>query len=118
METVMNEWDTFVLNVEANRYQRWTRTTAIYPKHKGVEYCALGLASEVGEVCDKLKKSIRDQHALDVDAVKKELGDVAYYLARLADELGLTFGEVLASNIEKLESRKSRDVLTGSGDNR
>lgn len=111
-------WDSFNLAVESNKYQEWTRTTAIYPKHRGVEYCALGLTSEVGEVCDKLKKSIRDKHPLDVEAVKKELGDVAYYLARTADELGIPLGAVFTSNIEKLESRKSRDVLTGSGDDR
>lgn len=111
-------WDCFNLSIEANRFQEWTRSTAIYPKHRGVEYCALGLASEVGEVCDKLKKSIRDKSALNIEAVKMELGDVLYYLARTADELGIPFGTVFTANIDKLEDRKARSVLSGSGDDR
>lgn len=111
-------WDCFNLSVEANRFQEWTRSTAIYPKHRGVEYCALGLASEVGEVCDKLKKSIRDKTSLNIEAVKMELGDVLYYVARTADELGIHLGSVFTANIDKLEDRKARSVLTGSGDSR
>ena len=41
-------------------YQVWTRTTAIYPKEKALDYLGLGLCSEAGEVAGKLKKKIRD----------------------------------------------------------
>ena len=50
--------------------------------------------------------------------IRKELGDVAWYLARMADELGVSFYEVLAANVEKLMSRRQRGVLHGVGDNR
>jgi hypothetical protein len=39
-------------------------------------------------------------------------------LARLIDDLGLDFNKVKDYNIMKLEDRKSRNVISGSGDNR
>jgi len=47
-----------------------------------------------------------------------EVGDVLYYAARLALEMGYSFNLVAESNLEKLQYRKQRDVLTGSGDDR
>ena len=41
-------------------YERLAKTTAIYPKEKALEYLALGLTSEAGEVASKIKKIIRD----------------------------------------------------------
>lgn len=114
----VTEWDDFNLVVELNRYQDWTATTAKYPRHKGVEYCALGLTSEAGEVCDKIKKAIRDGHAPDIQGITKELGDVVWYVARLADELGVDLGKVFVGNKLKLNDRKERNVLGGSGDER
>ena len=54
----------------------------------------------------------------DADEVKKELGDVLWYLANLANDLGYSLSEIAENNIEKLESRKERGVIQGSGDNR
>lgn len=78
---------------------------------------SLGLPGEVGEVMELLKKQVRDGH-LDRENLKKELGDVAYYWARLCLAHGLRPSEVLACNVEKIESRRARGVLRGSGDNR
>jgi NTP pyrophosphatase (non-canonical NTP hydrolase) len=80
-------------------------------------YYALGLGGEVGEVLEKVKKSHRDG-VLDVRQLELELGDVMWYLSRLANFHGLTLRGVLAANIEKLSSRRDRGVLRGSGDNR
>lgn len=106
--------------MDFNDYQCWTRTTAIYPEGMmGLLYVSLGLASEAGEVAGKVKKLIRDGDTPEGrDAAIDELGDVLYYLARVADELGVDLVWVAESNKVKLEDRKSRGVLGGSGDNR
>ena len=78
---------------------------------------ALGLPGEVGEVIELLKKRLRDG-TFDRENLCKELGDVAYYWARLCRAFGLQPSEVLAANIEKLESRRARGTMRGSGDNR
>lgn len=99
-------------------YQEFTRTTALYPKDKSVSYLVLGLCSEAGEVADKFKKLIRDGGEIKVDSICKELGDVIWYVTRLADELGLDMEEVINQNVRKLSDRKARGALKGSGDNR
>lgn len=102
-----------------DEYQIWTRTTAIYPEEQALEYTALGLASEAGEVAGKVKKIIRDGDSGDLRvAVEAELGDVLWYLARISDELGVDLSTVASDNQFKLESRQERGKLQGSGDNR
>lgn len=83
----------------------------------GIEYLALGLCGESGEVAEHLKKRIRDGH-LDLAAVKKELGDVLWYVAVLANELGLTLGDVANTNVLKLAKRQMENKLKGSGSER
>jgi len=102
---------------EFDAYQDWTDETAIYPPEKGIEYTALGLASEAGEFAGKVKKAIRDNN-YDLDAMAAELGDVLWYVARAAAELDIHLSDVAQMNIEKLQSRKERDTLSGSGDKR
>jgi NTP pyrophosphatase (non-canonical NTP hydrolase) len=97
-------------------YQEWTKDTAVYPPKKGIEYLALGLASEAGEVASVVKRHIRDNKPLN--DLYKEIGDCFYYLARLCDELGWQAEDVIQANREKLMDRKNRGVLHGEGDNR
>lgn len=101
-----------------NDYQKLAKTTAIYPKEASVYYPALGLAGEVGEVCEKIKKHIRDGRELDKEDLTKELGDVLWYLAALSSDLDITLDDVAQKNYDKLKSRQERNVLHGSGDNR
>lgn len=108
--------------MNANSYQQWTISTAIYPcagtgNDSELSYLALGLNGEAGEVADKIKKHLRDGK-LDIGGIIYELGDVCWYVARLADSLGYSLEDILTINNAKLESRKTRDVLTGSGDAR
>jgi len=86
-------------------------------------YIALGLAGEVGEICEKLKKCLRDHDGDFTDeavreAVKKELGDALWYWSQLCEEFGFDAGAVAQANLDKLTSRKDRGVLKGEGDNR
>jgi NTP pyrophosphatase (non-canonical NTP hydrolase) len=79
----------------------------------------LGLPGEVGEVMELCKKAYRDGGKPDFQAnLKKELGDVLWYLAVVAHDHGLTLEEIASHNIVKLQSRKDRGMLQGSGDNR
>lgn len=76
-----------------------------------------GLAGESGEVLEKIKKYVRDG-ALDRDALIKEMGDVAYYWARIAKFFNIEPSEVLETNQDKINSRHQRGTMRGSGDNR
>lgn len=98
-------------------YQAEASKTAIYPEQYKIIYPALGLTGEAGEVAEKVKKWIRDG-ALDKEAVKKELGDVMWYLAALSSDLGVNLNDVATANLEKLRSRQARQKLSGSGDDR
>ena len=106
-----------------DEYQKQAQTTAQYDTDiPGWVYLTLGLTSESGEVADKFKKIIRNKKGVfsDVDKaeIKKELGDVLWYLSMLAKELGYTFEEVAQANLSKLSDRKVRDVIKSTGDNR
>ncbi len=82
----------------------------------------LGLAGEAGETADKVKKIIRDKKGVasdeDKDAIKKELGDVLWYVANISRYLGFSLSDIAKTNIDKLESRYQRNKLHGAGDER
>lgn len=100
-------------------YQIRACGTAVYPREHALPYLMLKLASEAGEVGDKYAKYLRgDVDQLDYLALAKELGDVLWYVAVLAEELGYDLSEVANMNIAKLQDRAARGVLKGSGDNR
>jgi NTP pyrophosphatase (non-canonical NTP hydrolase) len=108
-------------NITNQEYLEFTRTTAIYPKDRELEYLVLGLTSEAGEVAGKLKKVIRDQKELTTNikgTIIDECSDVLWYLTRIADVMGITLTELIQINHSKLASRKERGVIGGSGDTR
>ena len=109
--------------MQFNEYQKSARQTAIYSDAgKNFAYPALGLCGEAGEVAEKIKRVVRDGRDSvtpeEVKEISKELGDVLWYVANLAAEIGLNLDDIATENIEKLKSRKERGVLHGSGDNR
>lgn len=65
----------------------------------------MGLCGEAGEAIDLVKKHLHQGHELDRQALKKELGDIAWYLAETAYALDLTLEDVLTANLEKLKAR-------------
>jgi NTP pyrophosphatase (non-canonical NTP hydrolase) len=103
-------------------YQLQAQTTAVYPgRGQGnYTYPALGLAGETGEVCEKLKKAIRDEGGSISPERKallaKELGDVLWYIAALSTELGLSLEEIASGNLSKLAARKAQNKIHGDGD--
>ncbi|KKP29242.1 MAG: putative MazG family pyrophosphatase [Parcubacteria group bacterium GW2011_GWA2_31_28] len=104
-------------------YQEKSRVTAIYPNiGKNYIYPTLGLAGEAGEVAEKIKKVIRDNKGVISDEkkqeIKKELGDVLWYVSQIASEINLSLDDIADENIKKLYSRLERNKLSGNGDNR
>ena len=105
-------------------YQEEAMKTAVYPDRYGRLgdiYAAMGLAGEVGELLNKMKKVLRGDYGeggLDKAIVEDELGDVLWYMTALADEYGLSLEDVARRNLMKLKDRQERDVIKGSGDNR
>lgn len=104
-------------------YQLQSRKTALYPNQgNNYIYPTLGIAGEAGEVAEKIKKVIRDDKGIisaeKKEEIKKELGDVLWYISQLSSELGIELEDVAKANIEKLLSRLERGTLKGSGDNR
>ena len=108
------------MSIDADEYQEACDETAIYPRDSGVVYTLFGLGNEAGELQGKYKKFIRDGgNWKDVkEKLIDELGDVLWYCAQLATELDIPLSTVMERNIHKLQSRKDRGVLGGSGDSR
>lgn len=107
-----------------DEYQRTSLTTAVHHSNKEMDRTifAMGIAGEAGEVIEKWKKIVayRDGVITDDDLreISKELGDVLWYIALFAHELGLSFDDIAQQNVDKLASRKARDSIKGQGDNR
>ena len=123
-------------------YQKEAMKTAVYPSIKVVSdlpdqifqfqktlqvtadyiYPTLGLEGESGEVCEKIKKIIRDNHGVvrqdEKETLRREIGDILWYIAMLCTELGFSLEEVAQINLQKLKDRQEREKLHGEGDNR
>ena len=112
-----------------NNYQNSAVGTAVYPGANtplGIMYCALKLNGEAGELAEHIGKAIRDDGFGDntnftddrYNLIVKELGDVLWYVAAIATELDIELDDVAQININKLNDRKARGTLGGSGDTR
>ena len=109
--------------MELDAYQLGAlRTASPRDKRNELLHLVLGLVGESGEVAEKFKKWVRDldsdESRIDRADIAKELGDVLWYVAGLADYLDLSLDDIAVANLDKLASRQSRGVLSGSGDNR
>lgn len=115
--------------MELNEYQKQAMTTCM-PSSENFSYMFLNLVGEVGEFASKVAKAIRKEHAdisvndLNLDEVvsdeelQKEAGDILWQLSGLCTVMGWSLEEVAQQNLDKLASRKERNVIDGSGDNR
>ena len=107
-----------------NDYQQKALTTAKSSDNQfnDMLHWVLGITGEGGEIAEKVKKIIRDKDGRVSEADKaelaKEVGDVLWYLAVFSHHLGVPFDEVAQNNLDKLQSRKARGMIGGSGDNR
>ena len=104
-------------------YQKLARLTAQYPDLGSNNiYPTLGLVGEAGEVAEKVKKVIRDKKGIfdeeSKNGIKKELGDVLWYLSNLCNEFEFNLEDVALQNLEKLKLRSIKGRIAGSGDDR
>lgn len=107
-----------------NEYQKLALTTAINNNEPLMQKTiwVMGVAGEAGEVVEKWKKIVAYNDGVmtsdDLELFKKELGDVIWYIAVLAESLGLTLEEIMQLNVKKFKDRSKRDVIKGAGDTR
>jgi NTP pyrophosphatase (non-canonical NTP hydrolase) len=104
-------------NMDFSTYQNGARKTAVYPEAAKVIYPALGLSGEAGEVANQVKKILRD-NAGELTEERRtkiidELGDVLWYAAALASDIGISLDDVAAANLEKLAKRAGDGTLKG-----
>ena len=117
-----NESNKYKKVSDLDMYQKVALTTAIYPREQAIIYPTLGLTGEAGEVANKVKKIIRDgtdKTSEDmVQAISSEIGDCLWYIAVLADDVGIKLSDIANANLEKLANRKKNNTIHGSGDTR
>lgn len=125
-----------------DEYQRIATKSAIYPGRGtplGLDYVALKLNGESGEVAEHVGKAMRDEELIKVvemfddgsvrvmfgrlngdrrENIIKEVGDVLWYLSAICNEIGINLSYAALENLIKLHDRTVRDTLRGSGDNR
>jgi len=107
-----------------DHYQEICATLRKYPSEgdtMGLVYCTLALGGEAGELQNKVKKLMRGDKKLTPEVrneLLQECGDIMWYLAMVAWELGCPFSMVAEMNLKKLLDRNERDVIKGDGDNR
>ena len=125
--TEMDDYQTAALKYDTfSGYQdglmKYSKDGIMLATEGGLIEKVLGLPGEAGEAADKFKKIIRDKGGVISKASReeiiKELGDVLWYVAMIAEYLEVPLSEVAKVNIDKLESRYKRDKIHGFGDNR
>ena len=89
-----------------------------HDNHSAVNKSVLGLTGEAGEVSDLVKKGIFHEKGIDLEHLKKELGDCAWYLAMICDACGFTLDDVMQTNIDKLKTRYPKGFDTFRANNR
>ena len=105
--------------MDLNTYQKLSQRTAMYQDtNKALIVAALGLGGESGEVLDHIKKYYGHGHELDIDYLKKELGDILWYVAYMAEVLGLDLEDVAKCNIDKLTKRYPEGFSNEASKNR
>lgn len=106
-------------------YQKAAVTTALKSYDDEIlqnSIWVMGIAGEAGEIVEKWKKAVAYREGKFSDDefadFKKEFADVIWYIAVLAESLGVSLEEIMEHNVKKLADRQKRGVIKGSGDNR
>ena len=120
MMIVLAECALYVNMVESsilNKYQEKSWSFAL-DTAKNSAYLYTGLAGEVGELCSLFAKATRDKTTVEHSEFMKEAGDCLWFLAALCTYHGVSLEDVAEANIKKLQGRKDRNTIGGSGNDR
>jgi NTP pyrophosphatase (non-canonical NTP hydrolase) len=123
-----------------NQYASAATKSASYPgkgNPLGLNYCALKLNGEAGELAEHVGKAMCDDGMLDFGPnipgigfvcrpltqnrrikLVKEVGDCLWYLAAICNELGITLQDAAATNLKKIRQRQLDGTQQGEGDDR
>ncbi|MBR4067295.1 MAG: nucleoside triphosphate pyrophosphohydrolase family protein [Clostridia bacterium] len=93
--------------MQVNDYQQQAMTTLnpALSKRDVLINSVMGLCGESGEAIDIVKRWMAQGHELDREHLKKELGDIAWYLAEAATALDVPLEEIFQGNLDKLKKR-------------
>ncbi len=104
--------------MELNEYQKNALST--WGGEEKLIRAFLGIAGEGGELSEIMKKHLRGD--FDIEEVKhrtfKELGDILFYVAITAHELGFELNEIAKHNNDKLAKRMMAGTIKGDGEDR
>lgn len=101
----------------ASTYEEFCKSVDLY--NNNLAAYALGLTSEAGEVAGKVKKLLRGDYTnIDAQLVAYELGDVLWYLVRMANNFGYSLDAIANMNMDKLQKRVEANTIRGNGDHR
>lgn len=90
----------------------------VYGDYGTALMCALGMCGESGEVADLIKKAVFHEKPLDLDHLRKEIGDVLWYVAEMCSAFGFNLVDVMKCNIEKLSARYPNGFNPNDANNR
>lgn len=101
-------------------YQKPLASGETLTAREQVMYLAIGVAGEAGEVAEKVKKWVRNGWTTTrIRAeLRPELGDLLWYMTRLASHFDLSLVEIADANLRKLADRRERGVIASEGDHR
>ena len=108
-----------------DEYQKLSDQTADFSGRPGeypLMYSCMGLAGEVGELIEKIKKVVRNDMGKiseeKRELIKLEIGDVLWYLSQVARFTGISLQDAAEANVKKLADRRERGVIRSEGDTR
>ena len=107
-----------------NEYQEKARKTDLHTKVEAneLDYYLLGLAAETGDVVSRMKHVYRDYGGkvslIEKERIKKELGDVLWYLSAICDRFDFSLEDVAELNLKKLSNRMQNNQIHGDDPNR
>ena len=111
-----------MVNMNFEEYQKSAlKTAGGFPEEERKFWTmitTLGLAGEAGEVADYIKKVFGHGHTLDAEKLKKELGDVLWYVSDICSKFGFSLDEVAKLNVEKLKARYPNGFSQAMSQNR
>jgi len=99
-------------------YSKLAREFNVVDEERRESHALCGLVEEVGELMGKYKRALRGDGELDMEGLKKELGDIIWFVSDLSVQLGTDLEEIALMNLDKLSDRRARGMIKGKGDDR